>query len=166
MRRGLRVLSVEVTGKGFSFAVLEGTERLVDWGGREVAGDVSLFIGKLGKLIDRYRPDTLVLEEPAGSRKGTHVRERIVWADQYAADIGLARRAMRRDSPLLYFSETRLSKHELAVEVARQFPELAPRVPKPRKPWQSEARSIPVFVAVARGCAAVAEWERSAGSPS
>src|SRR5690606_21024759 len=91
MRGGVRVLSVEVTGKGFSFAVLESTERLIDWGGREVRGDVSVFLEKLGRLIDRYRPDVIVLEEPAGSRKGARARERIVWAEQYAADEGLTR---------------------------------------------------------------------------
>ncbi len=36
----MRVVSIELAATGFAFAVLEGPERLIDWGGREVQGDV------------------------------------------------------------------------------------------------------------------------------
>jgi hypothetical protein len=155
MRGGLRALSVEVTSKGFSFAVLEGTERLVDWGGHEVRGEIPAFLAKLGKVIDRYRPDVVVLEEPAGSRRGEKVRERLVWVEQYACDIGLSCRSVGRGVLLSYAPGAERRKHELAVTVARQFPELAGRLPRPRKPWQSEARAMATFVAVARACVAL-----------
>jgi hypothetical protein len=155
--RGVRVLSVEVTSKGFAFAVLEGPERLVDWGGRDVHGDVSVFLKRLGGVVERYRPDTFVLEEPAGSRKGPRARDKLAWAEQYAVDCGLKTRAVGRRELAAYAPGAGCHKHDLAIAVARQFSELASNVPGPRKPWESETRAIAVFVAVARGCTAMSE---------
>lgn len=154
-RRVVRALSVEVTAKGFAFGVLEGAERLVEWGGREVQGDVSVFINRLGKVIERYRPDVLVLEDPAGSRKASRSRERLAWAEELAHKRGICCRPIPREAFVRVTRNYGPTKHDLAIGIARLFPELEPHLPRPRKPWESESRAVAVFVAVARGCEAI-----------
>lgn len=164
MAGGLRVLGLEVTSKGFSFAVLEGGgECLIDWGGREVKGaDIAVFLQKLGRVIDRYRPDLVAMEEPAGSRKGQRAKDRLVWAEQYTVDRGIRCRILINERLVEYEPSgsdepgKEVCKQHLAEIVARQFSELERRLPKPRKTWQSEARSMAVFIAIARACVAVA----------
>lgn len=146
MQGTLRVLSIEVIQRGFSFAVLEGPERLVEWGNRTVKGDTSVFLAKLSPVIDRYRPDVLALEEPALSWKGDLVKERLSWAEQFAVD---------RDQRVVALPRAMGSKDTRAAEVARLFPELSSYLPKPRRRWHGEARAIPVFVAVERGVEAI-----------
>jgi hypothetical protein len=43
------------------------------------------------------------------------------------------------------------TKHEIAVEVSRQLPDLAPYLPRIRKPWMSEDYSMAIFEAALRG---------------
>ena len=48
------------------------------------------------------------------------------------------------------FSESGASnKYEIAVAIAGRFPELAPRLPRFRKPWMSEDYRMSIFDAVA-----------------
>jgi Holliday junction resolvasome RuvABC endonuclease subunit len=50
------------------------------------------------------------------------------------------------------FSESGASnKHEIATTIAGRFPELAPRLPRFRKPWMSEDYRMSIFDAVALG---------------
>ena len=47
------------------------------------------------------------------------------------------------------FSESGASnKYEIAVAIANRFPELAPRLPRFRKPWMSEDYRMSIFDAV------------------
>ena len=151
MRAVLRVLAIEVTHRGFSFAVLEGSERLIECGNRSAPRDTSVFLAKLTATVDRYRPDVLALEEPAGSKKGRVVRDHLAWAEQFAVDRSLRVVALPcREG----------NKDRRAAEMARLFPELAPHLPKPRKLWQSEARGTAKFIAAERGLEALKHLER------
>lgn len=40
------------------------------------------------------------------------------------------------------------NKHDIAVAIADRFPELAPRLPRVRKPWMSEDYRMSIFDAV------------------
>lgn len=155
MRGVVRALSLEVYSKGFSFAVLQDAERLIDWGCRDVNGDVSVFLKKLRPVVERYRPDVLILEDPAGSRKGLRARRRLSWAEQYAVDYNLQVFVMSKERFAMLAMHNLDTKQTLSEAIARQFPELESLETKPRKPWESEPRSLSVFVAVARGCAAL-----------
>lgn len=150
MRGITRYIGIEATSKGFCFAVIEDTERLIDWGGREVKGDTSIFIDKLSGLIDRYRPDVLVIEDPAGSRKGKTVQGWLAWAEEYAHERKIKPVAVSQDEFLAYTARYGSTKHETAARLARLFPELADLVPPPRKTWESEKRRMGIFVALER----------------
>jgi hypothetical protein len=135
------------------FAVLEGPDRLVDWGVRNVTGSKrAAILSAAAVLTDRYAPDLLVLEDvrAAGARR----REATLGVvDQ------LARLAAKRNLPCRRISRVRLLRtmihtgrrnaQALAIEVARVFPELADRLPAERKLWMSERYAMPIFSAVA-----------------
>jgi hypothetical protein len=43
------------------------------------------------------------------------------------------------------------TKYEIALAIAKRFPELAPRLPRFRKPWMSEDYQMSIFDAVGLG---------------
>src|SRR5436309_12815419 len=64
----LRVLAIDPSTKGIGFAVLEGPERLIDWGIKQAEGETDdakdAECAKIvAELIDRYRPRILALED-------------------------------------------------------------------------------------------------------
>ncbi len=159
MRRVERIVSIELTAPGFAFAILEGPERLIDWGGREVHGDVSVFLDKFRRLLERYRPDALVLEEPAGSRRGERGREWLAWAEDLASKRGLGLHTIASEEFRWRVPLMRKNRHAVAAAIAGQFPQLRPALPDKRRPWQAEPARIAVFVAIARALAAFARSE-------
>ena len=150
--RELRLLSIEVTPKGFAFAILE-REQLVDWGGREVSGDVSVFLHKLDALVRQYRPDVIVLEEPADSRRSRRSIEWLAWAEELAQKREIEARTLTWESLQHVFAIVGTTRYEIACAIAEQFPELAPDLPPQRQPWQHESPRLGVFIAVARALA-------------
>lgn len=151
-RRVVRRLGIEVHSKGFAFIVLEDTERLIDWGGCMVKGHTPVFLERLARTIRRYRPDVLVLEDPAGSRKGQRARDWLVWGEQYAHDHELRAVAIHHSRFRPYLLSCGEGKYDLARALARRFPELAERLPSPRQAWESEKSQVFVFVALGRTC--------------
>src|ERR1017187_9383905 len=102
-----RVLAVDPFSRGVGFAVLEGSECLIDWGLRTTGrADNAKAARVIDKLIDRFRPDVLALEDwdSAGSRRCGRVQKLL---DRIAAAEGsrvlvrlIARRQIRAIGPL------------------------------------------------------------------
>src|SRR5262250_3308597 len=75
-----RVLAIDPSTRGFGFAVLEGPNRLIDWGVKETKTDKKRRSVKLiDDLIELYQPSVVVVEDFAakGSRRCGRVRELI-----------------------------------------------------------------------------------------
>src|SRR5262245_1336760 len=75
-----RVIAIDPSTRGFGFAVLEGPNRLIDWGVKETKTDKKNRSLKLiGDLIEQYQPSVVVVEDYAvkGSRRCGRVRELI-----------------------------------------------------------------------------------------
>src|SRR5258708_25976996 len=65
-----RVLAIDPSTKGVGFAVLEGPERLIDWGIKQAEGETDDAKNAerakiVAALIDRYRPRILALVHAA-----------------------------------------------------------------------------------------------------
>src|SRR5260370_24836968 len=74
--KDIRVLAIDPSTRGFGFAVLEGPNRLIDWGVKETKKNKSARTLKLiENLIDRYQPSVIVVEDYAG--KGSRRCRRI-----------------------------------------------------------------------------------------
>ena len=145
------MLALEFASTVCAFAVLEGPERLVEWGSRGVTGDVSRFLPTLAREVLRYRPDVIVVEDAANTCKGVRVREHLVWVEQWATDHGHPWRSVAREALRAWSTHLGPNKDARANALARLFPELRTLVPKPRKIWQAEAKRLAIFVAIERG---------------
>lgn len=146
-----RILAIDPSTKGFGFAVLEGNDRLVDWG---VAGLWSKsdeeFLTRLEAMVDRYRPAIIAVEDTSSTRRGERAQRRIEAVVEYAElrdvhPILVSRSEVRSSLDL----PTDATKHEAAARIAELFPELGTLLPPERKPWQSEDERMNVFDAVA-----------------
>jgi Holliday junction resolvasome RuvABC endonuclease subunit len=150
-----RVLAIDPSTRGFGFGVLEGPERLVDWGVRETKTDKKRRSLKLiAELIEQYQPSVIVVEdyEAKGSRRCQRVGELIDDISKLASKRRIRVRSFSRAKVKQAFSESGAStKYEMALDIVKRFPELAPRLPRFRKPWMSEDYRMSIFDAVALG---------------
>jgi len=146
-----RLFALHSGTKGFGYAVFEG-EAIYDWGTVTARGDKNaMSLRKLARLLDRFSPEELVLEE---ATPGNGRAERIV--QLYAAIATLCR---LRNIDLYQYSQSDIqrrfcrvgacTRQEIAEAVARELVVLSPRLPNPRKPWQSEPRRLAIFSAAA-----------------
>jgi Holliday junction resolvasome RuvABC endonuclease subunit len=149
-----RVLAVDPTSKGFGFAVLEGKERLLDWGIKVIPKsdkNVACLI-RLTDLIEYYHPQVIVVENVAGkgSRRCLRVQKLMEMIVALAADKKIKTRSFSRYDIRKAFSQYgAVNKHQVALVIARHFPELAPRLPRVRKAWATEQLRMNIFDAVA-----------------
>lgn len=149
-----RILAIDPTTKGFGYVVFELPFRLVEWSLIHVSGDkYSGGIAALEKLLARFRPDRVVLEDvdAIGSRRQPRVRRLIDGIVTTAGDRGIAVTAIARAAVLKCFAQENgpTTKHSIAERLAKYFPELEAKLPRRRKPWQSENEGISVFDALA-----------------
>jgi hypothetical protein len=147
-----RVLAIDPTPAGIAYAVLEGPERLVDWGvSHTSASSKHSYIERLRGLIEDYRPDLLVAETygTRHGRRSTRVNAVLHRVEAFAAGECLPFRAVSRIEVRAVFNGG--SKYEIAKGLARFFPELEPRLPRKRKPWMSEDECMNVFDALSFG---------------
>jgi hypothetical protein len=144
-------LAIDPYSRGVGFAVLEGPECLIDWGIRTTGrADNAKAARVIDKLIDRFRPDVLALEDwdSAGSRRCGRVQKLL---DRIAAAEGsrvlvrlIARRQIRAIGPLPQTG----TKHGRACFLAERFPELQAFLPPFRKLWMPEDDRMAIFDAV------------------
>jgi Holliday junction resolvasome RuvABC endonuclease subunit len=153
--KDIRVLAIDPSTRGFGFAVFEGPERLVDWGVRETKTDKKRRSLKLiAELIEQYQPSVIVVEdyEAKGSRRCQRVGELIKDISKLALKRKIRVRSFSRAKVNQAFSVSGAStKYEIALDIAKRFPELAPRLPRFRKPWMSEDYRMSIFDAVGFG---------------
>lgn len=149
-----RILAVDPIHKGFGYAVFEPPLHLVASGLARVEGEKhSGAITQFEKLLTDFLPNTVVLEdtEAAGSRRRHRVRRLIEALMKCARDRGIAVATVSRRAVIECFSspEERATKYSIATWLAQAFPELAPKLPPPRKLWQSEDERLSIFDALA-----------------
>jgi Holliday junction resolvasome RuvABC endonuclease subunit len=147
-----RILALDPASREFGFAVLEGPETLVDWGGKVTRGDKRVeTLRKVTDLIGQYRPEAIVVEEGEGrgSRRCPRVQELINALRALAVQHKVRTASFSRTNIRQAFAAHGVvTKHEIAVIIAGHFPELASLLPPLRKPWMSEDHRMHIFDAV------------------
>lgn len=144
-----RVLAIDPTSRGFAYTVFEGPNSLLDWGLTEIEGRrLGRNLRRIEKLIERYAPAVLVLEDLRGQaarrRRRAHrvIQAASMLARRSAASTArFSRRTMRR----VLAGTQAATKQTLALAIAERFPELTPRLPRLRKPWMSEDERMSIF---------------------
>jgi hypothetical protein len=146
-----RILALSVDGQSFGFVVFDGPRELMDWGTRSFRGGVNAvkvpLEAKLLLLLDAHRPDALVVMKPK-----TRKREMIVAKiTNLARTQGIPVAFVSGTDVRTVFAPQNQSKYHIAAAIATRYPELLPRLPLARKPWQSEKHGITIFEAAAVG---------------
>jgi hypothetical protein len=146
-----RVLAIDPTYRGFGYAIFEGPESLVAWGVKYASGDLDVQrTSQLARLIACYEPDILVIEdcEVQGNRRRNTARTYLELAAAFAAKQQITVRRVARKNVLETFGPAS-TKYRVAVTLAEHFHGLRERLPRERKPWQSEDERMSIFDAVA-----------------
>jgi len=119
-----RVLAIDPSTRGFGFAVLEGPERLIDWGVKETKKNKNARTLKLIEdLIERYQPSVIVVEDYAGkgSRRCRRIQGLIKEISKLASKRQIRARSFSRVKVKQAFSESGASnKYEIAQDIAKR----------------------------------------------
>jgi hypothetical protein len=146
------VLAIDPTSRGFGYAFFEGRFNLVDWGTKQIdVAENIRCIFQIREIIQRYHPNVIVLEDPKGkgSRRCYRICRLINSIRALAAKHRRTARCFSRDRVRGVFARFNAqTKHQIAIEISRQFPELEPQLPHYRKPWMSEDERMSIFDAV------------------
>jgi hypothetical protein len=149
-----RILAIYPNSRGFGFALLEGTELLVDWGVVQTKFDKHRqCLSRIKRFIVQYRPDVLVTEDAQKNlNRGKRIRKLLTAIRQLVLKVDIKFKGVSRAQVQKYFQgPRRVTKHQMAVGIAERFPELSSRLPPTRKPWMSEDSRMAIFDAMALG---------------
>jgi Holliday junction resolvasome RuvABC endonuclease subunit len=150
------VLAIYPSSRGFAFVVFEGPESPFDWGAKEFRGSDknARSLNAIRELIERYRPDAIVIEDftEDDARRSPRIRR------LYRSIVALAQTEC---IDLFRYSKTQVrhsfgaagvtTKHDIATAIARHIPAFGHRLPRFRKIWMSEDGRQNLFDAAALG---------------
>lgn len=163
--RSLRVLAVDLSTRGFGYAIFEGRAQLVDWGTKDIRKNKEqVTLVKIEELLRRFEPDVLIVEDCShvSSRRNQRITLLIGRMLAKARALGIEGRALPLALVYRQFAKYGArNKQEIASALAQRFAALAPRVPPKRKPWQSEDSRMSIFDAAALGYTYLARRRRA-----
>jgi Holliday junction resolvasome RuvABC endonuclease subunit len=147
-----RVLAIDPTHRGFGYAILEGPERLIEWGVVQVRESKdSQCLKRIQQLIERYAPEVIVVEDCTGKgcRRGARVHRLIEDVRQVTGRKRVPTRHFPRSMIRRAFEHLgAVTKSQIAAAIAKLFAELAPHLPPVRKIWKSEDERSAIFDAM------------------
>lgn len=150
---GERVLGFHPTSRGFGWVLFEGPFAPVDWGLVSAGADKNAScLRRLARLLDRFAPAALVLEayDRAVTRRAGRIADLCRAVERAADDRGVETAVYSRAEIRDAFSEVGArTRREIAEAVARHFEAFRHRLPRPRRPWESEDARSALFAAAA-----------------
>lgn len=152
-RLPIKVFAVDVHPIRFGFAVFAGPDELLDWGIKSFRHGVNAvkvpMPEKMALLLDRYKPEMIVMNTSDSAALRNHVRAIAALARRRSITVcRISRRSVRKAFP-----ENNQNKYAIATEIARLYPELSPHLSPKRKFFQAERYSMGIFDAAALGIA-------------
>lgn len=153
------VMALYPNARGFAYVIFEGASCPVDWGMCDVLhkeGRVSACVRCLSILIDRYRPEYLVLREVSDARAST-ARIVVEAAEKRARRNGVkSYRLSRKDIREALAPVGSSTRYAIAQAIAKDIPTFAPLLPSARRIWNGEDRRMGLFDAAALALAFLA----------
>ena len=150
------VLSIYPFSRGFAFVLFEGPDSPFDWGVKEIKqrhkDDKTL--AEIKRIVDRYRPEALVIEDTSGKdpRRGSRIRKLYRMLVHFAqAEYIDLHRCSKAEVKTCFAAVGASTKYEIARAIAIQIPAFAHRMPRLRKVWMSEDPRQSLFDAAALG---------------
>lgn len=147
-------LAVCATTRGLAFVLFEGGANPVDWGRAQFHGPsknhrcIERFIG----LIERYRPDVVILQDPADLiQRRSHRAGQLARAfAAHAEGHGIPFVTRSRKHVLEAFAHLNpRTKQRIAQAIIEIIPAFGQHMPRPRAPWMSEDYRMGLFDAAA-----------------
>lgn len=147
-----RILAIDPTHRGFGYVVLEEPGHLVDWGICQLRGDLGSGAAlRVRDLLRRIAPDVLVVEDTNhhDCRRSQRVRTLLIGIATDAAALKVRTRPVPAAVVRARFAAIGAkNKDAVARMLTERFPDLASRLPPPRKPWMSEDERMALFDAL------------------
>ncbi len=147
-----RILAVDPFSRGVGFAVLEGEDNLIDWGIRTTAqANNAKSTRVIDKLVDRFRPDVLVLEawEADGSRRCPRVEKLLGRIAREEGSRVFVRLVTKKELCAIGPLPLTNTKYGRARFLAERFSkEVGAYLPPERKPWMPEDDRMAIFDAL------------------
>jgi len=149
----VRILGISLSSRGFGYAVMEGSNRLVDYGKKTINKDKNArALAHIQKIMIRYQPGTLALLDVNAKGicrhariKGLHRKVVLLAKPHKIRVVEISGKALRNT----LLGNAGGTKHELAELLAKQFTdELASRLPPKRRTFDSEDARMDIFDAV------------------
>lgn len=150
------VLSIYPTSRGYAFVLFEGPQSPYDWGVKDIRKKRKneATLEGVRTLIERYRPDHLIIEDytEPGSRRSSRIRRLYRMVIYLAESECIEVSRISRDAIRVCFASVGAkTKYDIAQAIARQIPAFAHRLPPLRKIWMSEDPRQSLFDAAALG---------------
>lgn len=153
-----RVIAIDLRSQQLGYAVFDGPERLLDYGGGQLrpggkAGSV-LAARRMRQLIKLFTPSAIALKRPdrhvAASRPGIRIMVNAIRRE--ASRHLVSFRVLTRDDIREAFRTfSAVNKYEIATVLAKMFPELLSRLPAERELGDAEHPRMVVFDAISIG---------------
>lgn len=148
----IRIVAIALTARGFGYCVMED-QVILESGNKGVEGNKnSQSICKIEKLLKRFLPGVLVLQDvnATGCRRAPRIkalhRQVIELAAKYKLKVTLLSGNQLREALL---GDAKGTKHEMAEMLAKNYPiELAAKLPPKRRLWENEDGRMDMFDAV------------------
>jgi len=166
-----RILAVEVRAGRFGYAVFETTNKLLDFGASEFDSTVTARL-RIARLLRLFRPSVVILRGASirYRQKNRHRRPivRVMRSEARKLKIPVER-IPERDLNSIFNRLGCRDKYDVAVVVAKSFPEISWRLPARPKFYEPEPRALLYFDSVALGmaflgiCATSADTQESDG---
>jgi Holliday junction resolvasome RuvABC endonuclease subunit len=148
------VLAIYPFTRGFSFVLFEGPASPFDWGVRDIREKHKneTTLAEIKKLIDRYRPEVLVIEDTTnGEYRRTSRIRKLYRSLEHLAEKEYVELHRYKKSQVKECFELAgaCTKHDIAKVIAAQIPAFAHRMPPFRKAWMNEDPRQSLFDAAA-----------------
>jgi hypothetical protein len=147
------VLAVHPTSRGFGWVLFESPLSPVDWGiASAKQGRNARLLARFERLLNRYEPAVLVLEEFEGStvRRVDRIQSLCRSMIHLAACKGMDTPVYSRAAIRTVFASIGAgTRYEIALAIAQRIDAFNHRLPRFRKPWLAEDPRQSLFDAAA-----------------
>jgi hypothetical protein len=155
-KSGAFVLAVHPNSRGFGFVLFESPLAPFDWGARVVRGRTKnqQIVHFVERMIDQYRPVALVLEDWRDDQalRGARIRTLCRQLEALARKKRVRVRTYAKERVRLSFGHGgRLTRYDIAVDIAKQIPAFSYQLPPIRKAWMCEDVRQALYDAAALG---------------
>lgn len=147
------VAAIYLNHRGFAFVIFRDGLKLLDWGVIEVrgSGKRDKILARIGRLLpSNLRVLVLQMMLPTEIHRPKRMRRLNDAIAELAKCRGMQVVFLSRNEIRVQFAHLGIvSRTRIAAAIARQVPAFARYLPRPKKPWKSEAARMAIFDAAA-----------------